>query len=188
GPRMRPVTSRHFEQTPARLARGQYLTSVAPCWECHTDHDISTPELSRIEAKKGAGWTMPVPELGSVTAPNITPDRETGIGSWTDDEIARAIQEGVDKNGRALFPIMPYLEFRNLTDEDIASIVVYLRTIPPVKNVVPATRLVFPLSVLVKTMPQPLTAHPPQPPRATPEARGEYLVHSVLLCHECHTP
>src|SRR5262249_46560 len=110
-----------------------------------------------------------------------------GLGAWTDDEIARAIQEGVDRTGRALFPIMPYLHFRDLTDEDLASIVVYVRTIPPVVNEVPKPKWPFPLNVLVNTMPKPLTTHHPGPGRTTAIARGEYIVRTISHCQECHT-
>ena len=188
GPKARPVTARKFDATDARLARGKYLTDIAPCFHCHSEHDLSKPEYPRVEAKKGAGWAMPIPALGAPVAPNITPDPETGIGAWTDDEIARAIQEGVDKNGRALFPVMPYMNFRNLADEDVASIVVFLRTLPPVRNPLPLTKLVFPLSVLVNTMPKPLTSHAPVAVPTTSEARGEYLVKTVIGCQDCHTP
>jgi len=189
GPRARAVTSRTIERTPARLARGEYLvTSVASCFHCHSEHDLSTPELKIVEAKRGAGWLLPVPELGTVVAPNITPDPETGIGNWTDDEILRAFQEGVDKDGRALFPIMPYMNFAKLDDEDAASIVVYLRSIPPVKNAVPTTKLIFPLNLIVKTLPQPKAASTPAPARTTPAARGNYLVNAVASCPDCHTP
>ena len=81
GPKMRPVTSRTFERTPARLARGEYLMSVAPCFHCHSDHDLTNPEYPRIEAKKGAGWQVPAPELGEVYAPNITPRRRRPCAS-----------------------------------------------------------------------------------------------------------
>jgi mono/diheme cytochrome c family protein len=189
GPKARPVTDRKIERTAGRLARGKYLVEgVAACFHCHSDHDFKDPEYPVIEAKKGAGWPLPIPELGTIVAPNITPDPETGIGTWTDDEVLRAIQEGVDKNGRALFPVMPYPNFARLTDEDAASIVAYLRSIPPVKNVVPTTQLVFPLSLIVKTIPKPLAAHAPAAPRTTPEARGEYLVKVVASCQDCHTP
>jgi cytochrome c553 len=189
GPKARAVTGRKIEATPQRLARGRYLVDgVAGCFHCHSEHDFKDPEYPLIEGKKGAGWALPIPELGAVVAPNITPDPETGIGSWTDDEILRAMQEGVAKAGRALFPVMPYPNFAKLTDEDAASIVVYLRSIPPVKNALPETKLIFPLSLLVKTMPQPLAAHAPAAPRTTPEARGEYLVTVVASCQDCHTP
>ena len=71
-------------------------------------------------------------------APNLTPDPETGAGSWTDDQLARAMREGVGHDGRALFPIMPYQHYRNMSDEDLASVVVYLRSLPPVHNQLPS--------------------------------------------------
>ena len=189
GPKTRPVTDRKFEVTQARLDRGKYVVEAqAACFHCHSEHKLTDPEIPMVEGKKGSGQPLPIPELGEVVAPNITPDPETGIGKWTDDEIARAIQEGVDKDGRALFPIMPYLRFRNFTDEDLASVVVYLRSIPPVKNAMPLTKLNFPLNFIVKTLPEPMTTHPAQPPRTTPEARGEYIVETVSSCSECHTP
>ena len=187
GPRMRPLTARHFEASPVRLARGKYLVEgVSSCFHCHSDHDWSTPQYLTPESKKGSGWTMPIPELGTLVAPNITPDRETGIGTWTDDEIARAIQEGVSKNGRALFPVMPWMNFRQMSEEDLASTVVYLRSIPAVRNVLPKSTLIFPLNLIVNTMPQPLTAPVPSKARTTPVERGEYLV-TLANCRDCHS-
>jgi mono/diheme cytochrome c family protein len=191
GPKARAVTARTFEKTEARRARGEYLVeNVVSCFHCHSEPDLADPR-GRIKAgMKGAGWEFPTPELGKVIAPNITPDVETGIGGWTDDEVARAIQEGVSKDGHALFPIMPYMSFRNMDDEDLASIVVYLRTVPAVKLARPRTELIFPLSVLVKTMPTPLASHDPQPApvRASAEARGEYIVRTLSGCGDCHSP
>jgi hypothetical protein len=161
---------------------------VAACFHCHSDHDLSDPEYPVKEGTLGAGWQLPVPELGDVEAPNITSDPETGIGNWSDDAIARAIQEGVSADGRALFPIMPYMHFRNLDSEDLASIVVYLRSIPPVKHTMPRSKLVAPLNLLVNTMPQPLAAHADPPTRTTAVGRGEYLVNTIAGCGDCHTP
>lgn len=191
GPKARPVTALTFERTEARRARGEYLVeNVAGCFHCHSEHDLTDPTGPVKAGMKGAGWQMPIPELGMVVAPNITSDVETGIGGWTDDEIARAIQEGVNKQGQALFPVMPYLTFRTLDDEDLASIVVYLRTVPAVKMKRERTKLIFPLSVLVKTMPMPLAAHAPKPApvRATAVDRGAYLVKNIADCAACHTP
>lgn len=188
GPKARAVTSRKFEATPARLERGKYLAEgPAHCFHCHSEHDLSDPEYPIIAAKKGAGWALPIPELGTIAAKNITSDPETGLGNWSDDEIVRALQEGVDKDGKALFPVMPYTDFAKMTDEDIASIVVYLRTIPAVKNAVPERKLVFPLNFIVNTIPAPLTTHASAPAN-TPVARGEYLVRAVAGCAGCHTP
>ncbi len=191
GPDARAVTNRTFERTDARLARGQYLVeNVASCFHCHSEHDVSDPAMPVKAGMKGAGWAMPIPELGKVVAPNITPDNETGIGTWTDDEIARAIQEGVNKQGKPLFPIMPYMNFRNFDDEDLASIVVYLRSIPAVSHKRERSELITPLNILVNTMPKPLPAHEPRTAaaRTTPAARGEYLVRTVAGCQDCHTP
>ena len=185
GPKARPVTDRTFEATPERLARGEYLVEgVAHCFQCHSDHDVTKPNLPIKDGMKGAGWLMEqAPGLGTIIAPNITPDRETGIGNWTDDEIARAIREGVSRDGRALFPIMPYQNFRDMSDEDLASVVVYLRTVPPVRNAIARTSLEFPLSRIVNTMPQPLESPVPAPAEAS---RGAYLV-KLAECQTCHT-
>ena len=186
GPNARPVTGRTFEATEARLARGEYLVEgVAHCFQCHSTHDLTKVEAPIVEGMKGAGWLMEeAPGLGSIVAPNITPDKETGIGNWTDDEIARAIREGVSRDGSALFPIMPYESFRDMSDEDLASVVVYLRTIPAVRNSLPRTKLDFPLSRIVNTMPKPVESPVAQPAE---ESRGAYLV-KMAECQSCHTP
>lgn len=188
GPDARPVTDRKFEATEARLARGQYLVEgPAHCFQCHSDHDFTNPDYPVLESTKGAGWVMPIPELNNIASRNITPDPETGLGAWTDDEIARAIREGVSRDGSALFPVMPYMNFASLDDEDLASIVVYLRTIPPVRHQVPVRHLPFPLEHIVNTIPKPLTQPQPSHPASTPAERGKYLV-TVADCHSCHTP
>ena len=189
GPKARPVTDRKFAPSPERLARGQYLVEgPGACFHCHSPLNMQDPTYPVIEGKKGSGWELPIPELGSVHSRNITSDPETGLGNWTDDEIARALQEGISKDGTALFPIMPYMNFRHLTEEDLASMIVYIRTVPPVRNAEPRSKLIFPLNFIVKTIPLPLTSPEPQPARTTPAARGEYLVRTVAGCGDCHTP
>lgn len=187
GPDARPVSSTPFEVTEARLARGQYLAEgPTHCFFCHTEHDFSTPDYPMLASKKGAGWVMPIPELNNIAARNITPDKETGIGDWSDDEVARAIREGVRKDGSALFPVMPYTDFATLDDEDVKSIVVYLRTIPAVKNTMPVRQLPGPLEYIVKTMPKAITAPQPSHAASTPAERGKYLV-TLAGCGACHS-
>lgn len=185
GPNARDLTSRTFEATPERLARGEYLVEgVAHCFQCHSDHDLTKPNLPIKDGMKGAGWMMEQAEgLGTIIAPNITPDKETGIGNWTDDEIARAIREGISRDGRALFPIMPYQNFRNMSDEDLAAVVVYLRSIPAVRNPMARTSLEFPLSRIVNMMPAPIEGDVAAPPASE---RGAYLV-KLSECETCHT-
>lgn len=187
GPKARAVSAEKFEATEARLARGKYLVEgPAHCFLCHSEHDFTKPEYPTFQEKKGAGWVLPIPELNNIAARNITPDKETGIGDWSDDEIARAIREGIRKDGTALFPVMPYLDYAKMDDEDVKSIVVYLRTLTPVKNAIPARALPFPLEYIVKTIPVPIT-QPVTHPASTAVERGKYLV-NLAGCQGCHTP
>lgn len=147
GPRARPLTARNFERTPQRLERGRYIaTTPSDCMGCHSPHDWTTPGLPILPGKEGAGEVMPVTDTpGRVVAPNLTPDPETGAGLWTDDQLARAIREGIGHDGHALFPLMPYTFFRRMSDEDLASVIVYLRSLPPVRNPLPPTEIIFPV-------------------------------------------
>jgi mono/diheme cytochrome c family protein len=124
---------------------------------------------------------------GRVVPPNITPDPETGAGAWSDDQLARAIREGIGYDGRALFPFMPYPAFRHISDEDLASVIAYLRSIPPIRKALPKTDIIFPVKYLIRSVPEPINTPVPQPDLSTPLKRGEYLV-TIAACAECHTP
>lgn len=189
GPRSRSVTDVRYVATPEKLVRGEYLVrGVLGCLDCHSEHDWNTPGGQLVPGREGAGTVFPAEGLpGRIIAPNITPDRETGIGSWTDDEIGRAIREGVSQDGHALFPLMPYSNFRRLSDEDLAATVVFLRSLAPIRNSLPRTEIAFPVRYLIRTVPQPLTEPVPNPDLSTPEKRGEYLT-TLASCAECHTP
>lgn len=183
GPRVRPLTDRKFEATPARMERGKYLVSgVVGCLDCHSEHDATLEGAPAKAGREGAGKLFISDSgLGDVYAANITPDKETGIGNWTDDQIARAIREGIGSGDRALFPVMPYLNFRHLSDEDLASVVVYIRSIPPVRNAVQRSRINFPVDRLIYSAPEPLTEPVRDPDLSTPKARGEHLVRRRML-------
>ncbi len=190
GPRSRPLTNRVFERTPERLARGKYLAeSVIPCMDCHSPHDWTQHDAPILPGMKGAGNDMSVLKglPGRVVAPNLTPDPETGAGNWSDDALARAIREGIGHDGRTLFPMMPYEGFRHLPDEDLASIVVYLRSLPAVRNPLPKTEIIFPVKYLIRSAPQPITAPVAVPDLSSPVKRGAFLV-TVSGCGDCHTP
>jgi hypothetical protein len=189
GPRTRELTDRRFEATPARLERGGYLVNgVLGCLYCHTERDRTLPGGPPKAGHEGSGAAFVEPDLpGKLYASNITPDVETGIGNWTDDMIARAVREGIGGDGRALFPVMPYQNYRLLSDEDLASVVVYLRSLPPVRNALPATEIVFPVSRLIMSVPQPITEAVAEPTFADPIARGEYMS-TLASCADCHTP
>jgi mono/diheme cytochrome c family protein len=189
GPRARPLTTRRFDRTPERLARGTYLvTHVTACMECHAPHRWTEHHAPIEDNMLGAGQEILVKGLpGRVVAPNLSSDPETGAGNWTDDQLARAIREGVGHDGRALFPLMPYQRFRSMSDEDVASIVVYLRSLPPVQRRQPATEIVVPVRYLIRSVPEPLNAPVPAPNLSTPAKRGAYLM-TIGACGDCHTP
>ena len=189
GPRTRPLTAQKFQSTPERLARGKYLVlNVTDCMGCHAEHDWTAHDAPILPNTLGAGQDMNILKgfPGKVYSPNISSDAETGAGSWSDDQLARAIREGIGHDGRALFPFMPYLDFRSMSDEDLASVIVYLRSLPPVHKQQPATDLIFPVKYLIRNAPEPLDAPVPQPDVSTPEKRGKYLV--IAGCADCHTP
>ncbi len=189
-PRTRPLTSRTFARTPERLARGAYLVhGVIPCLHCHSPHDWTKHDAPIMPGMEGAGQDMSLLKglPGHIVAPNLTPDPETGAGNWSDDTLARAIREGIGHDGRALFPIMPYQRFRYLSDEDVASIVVFLRSLPAVRNPLPKTEIIFPVKYLIRSVPQPLTEPVADPDLSTPVQRGKYLV-TAAACADCHTP
>jgi cytochrome c553 len=188
GAKARPLTNRTFERTPARLERGRYLVTSAqtPCMLCHSPFDVSGGTLKVKDGMAFAGRNWEPDGAPFVTAPNLTSDPETGIGTWTDDMLARAIREGIGHDGRTLFPIMPYELYRKMSDEDLASIIVYLRTLPPVRNPLPPSKIPFPLSRLINSAPKPVEGEV-RPDLSTPEKRGDYIT-TLALCVDCHSP
>jgi len=128
-----PLASAQAE-TPAE--RGRYLVNVAGCNDCHTPgYFLGKPDMARFLGGSEVGFEMP--GLGTFHGPNLTPDKATGLGSWTDEQITTALTTGVRPDGRVLAPIMPWHAFAKLTKEDVAAIVAFLRSIPAVSNKVP---------------------------------------------------
>src|SRR5262250_1470398 len=141
----------------AQLAHGKYLVQLGGCTDCHTPgHLLGKPDLSRFLGGSDVG--SEVPGLGVFVAPNLTPDKVTGLGNWTKDQIAAAIQTGVRPDGRILAPIMPWRAYAGLTKSDAGAIADYLKSLPPVshkaqgpfgpndKPPVPRMMVVFPAS------------------------------------------
>jgi mono/diheme cytochrome c family protein len=188
GPTARALTNRTFERTPQRLERGRYIaTALSGCIYCHSPHDWKTPGHPIAAGKEGAGGVLPYADLpGRIVAPNLTPDTATGAGNWSDDQFSRAIREGVGHDGRALFPIMPYEHFRTMSDEDLASVVVYFRSLPAVRNELPSTEIIFPVKYLIRSVPQPLTSPVADESTTDPVRRGAHLV-NLAGCIDCHT-
>ena len=199
-PRYRPAPEMNITYTPELEAKGEYLVNeVLLCFDCHSPRDWSQYSGPAIPPL-GAGRpcidenTKPVGVKfgdggfpGRLCIRNITMDEETGIGAWTDGEIARAIREGVSRDGESLFPIMPWFMYTEMTDEDVSAVIAYLRTIPPVKSFRPERTLDFPLNVLTRLYPEPLDGPIPAMDKSDTVTYGRYLS-KIARCEFCHTP
>jgi mono/diheme cytochrome c family protein len=189
-PKSRPAPDVKAPTSPEAVARGKYLVEhVAACIGCHSPIDESKPGDPPVEGKWGAGrdfgvWAAAPFHLRS---PNLSSDKEMGIGNVPDGVILRAMREGIGRDGRALFPQMPYQTYaRTISDEDGLAIIAYLRTLPPQKNDPGHTEIKFPVSMFIRGAPQPLTSSPPPAPLPTDKlARGKWLL-DVCSCHDCH--
>ena len=119
-----------------QVERGKYLVTIAGCNDCHTPgYFLGKPDFSRTLA--GSDVEFAIPGLGAFVGRNLTPDKETGLGNWTDDQIISAITAGIRPDGRKLAPVMPWQELSHLTSDDAHAIAAYLKSLPPVKNAVP---------------------------------------------------
>jgi mono/diheme cytochrome c family protein len=164
------------------VARGKYVLGATGGCGCHTEKD-------RAAHSGGRKYDGP---FGTVYSTNITADRQTGIGGWTDEQIIVAIRSGRRPNGERLIPVHPYPVFNGMAEEDLRALVAYLRTIPPVSRANLPKKITVPLFESV-FLPAWLAAFAPRetaPPVAPASglARGEYLVRAVGHCGECHTP
>ena len=164
------------------VAKGKYVFGAAGGCGCHTEP----------KGPVNAGGRRFDGPFGTVYSSNITPDRQTGIGGWTDEQLITAIRLGRRPNGERLIPVHPYPVFNGMAEEDLRALVAYLRTVPPVSRPNQPKNITVPLFESV-FLPAWLAAFAPRetPPPTTPAsgvARGEYLVRAVSHCGECHTP
>jgi mono/diheme cytochrome c family protein len=164
------------------LERGRYLMkSIVACGNCHTPQGPNGP----VPGREMAGGQQIDDEAFTVRVPNITPDRETGIGAWTDEQIIVAIREGKRPDGSMIRPPMPIALYRGMSDDDARAIVAYLRSVPAISNKVPADA--------TYRVPLPPSWGPPvgqvsAPPKSDKVAYGAYMAGPLGHCIECHTP
>jgi mono/diheme cytochrome c family protein len=171
------------QPSPDTIARGKALTEAADCAGCHT----ADP------AKPFAGGKRIDTPFGAIYSPNLTPDRDTGLGAWSDEDFRRALREGVAPNGSRYYPAFPYPYFTKLAREDIVAIHAYLGTLPPVHGITPAPELRWPLNyrILMRAW-NTLFFRPglfrPNQSKSAQWNRGAYLVQGAAHCGGCHTP
>ena len=138
-----PVASATANFSPEEVERGRYLVGLLGCSSCHTNGAlVGTPNMTQLLAGSDTGiaWTNPLAERnpGVVYPANLTPDMETGIGTWSVGEIVAMIQTGVDKHSGQTLPVMPWPSYANIHAEDATAIAAYLLSLPPVSHRVPA--------------------------------------------------
>ena len=177
------------EATPQRLARGDYLANhVAGCMGCHSQRDWHTfghPVIPGTEGQGGDtifGAKIGLP--GEIYPKNITP---FNLKQYSDGELVRVLRTGVRKNGEPLFPLMPYQALAEMEQEDLYSIIVYVRSLPERAHVVPDHQLQLPVNLIVRTIPTNAPAYPTPVDRKDGVAYGKYLVR-IGGCADCHTP
>jgi mono/diheme cytochrome c family protein len=193
GKYVRPTTSEKVELTPQRLERGEYIVNnLASCGSCHTTReggDLLKPESTTQYL--GGGNIMEDPSLPfRIGVPNITPDEETGIGRWTDDELIRGIRDGVRPDGKLMAPMMPIGSYQYMSDEDVRAVVAFLRTVPKVKQAVrpEPMQAPFPIGMVLSSgmMHHAPASGVPAPDPADKVKRGKYVMH-LGHCESCHS-
>jgi cytochrome c5 len=170
------------------IQRGEYLAKMGDCISCHTNVKAGTPAYA-------GGLPINTP-FGTFYSPNITPDKETGIGNWTEKDFVRALRDGRDPQGRNYFPVFPYIYFSKVSDEDAAALYAYFMSLPPVN--LPNKSLPFPFNVpgarstlwgwnLLFFFPE-NRSFQVQPEHSAEWNRGKYIVDGLGHCSMCHTP
>ena len=167
---------------PADVARGKYIFGATGGCGCHTEP----------KGQPNAGGKKFDGAFGTVYAANITPDRETGIGAWTDEQIITAIRLGRRPTGERILPVHPFTSFNGMAEEDLKALVAFLRSVQPVHRANTPKKISVPMfeSVFLPAWLMTFAAKETPPPAAPVSGlpRGEYLVRAVGHCGECHTP
>lgn len=175
------------EVTKERIERGKYLANhVLVCVDCHSKRDwskYSGPIVPGTEGMGGEIFDQKMGLPGKYISSNITP---YALANWSDGEIYRAITSGVGKRNNTIFPVMPFKAYGTLDDEDIYCVIAYIRSIPSIKNDIPASKSDFPVNFLINTMAK--EGHPSKrPPQQDSLKYGKYIT-TAAACIECHTP
>ncbi|MEY4929698.1 MAG: hypothetical protein RI909_422 [Bacteroidota bacterium] len=175
-----------IDYTQERIERGRYLANaVTVCMDCHAKRDWSKfagPPTAGTLGMGGDRFDQSVGMPGVFYAKNITP---AGISRYTDGELFRLITAGVTKEGRAMFPLMPYPYYGRMDKEDIYSIIAYVRSLPAIENSVPDSEPDFPMNFILNTIPQ-KPQHQTKPEKSDMLAYGAYMT-NASGCVECHT-
>lgn len=180
-PRTDSAVSAATLQDPALIARGEYLVTVGDCATCHT---------AQGGARYAGGRMLPTP-FGDIPGPNLTPDRETGLGDWSFEDFWRALHKGEGRNGRLLYPAFPYTSFTKVDRDDALAMFAYLQSLAPVRQPAAASGLGFPYNLRAslnawRTLYFNEGEFKPDLAKSAQWNRGAYLVQGLGHCNECH--
>lgn len=184
------------------LAHGKYIASIAGCIDCHTPFkaEFQDPAAMTLDQRKlfsfnlgttqdlgnkllAGGRPFDLGPAGILLTRNLTPDNESGLGLWSDEQIKLAIKTGINKEGKLLFPVMPYHVYNTMADADLDALISYLRSIKAVSNPIPKS------TISTEGLPvPPYETGIIAPDPSDKAARGAYLVNSLMACTDCHTP
>lgn len=183
------------------IQHGKYIATIAGCTDCHTPlkSEYQDPTKLNIDQLKvlafnassaadeskllAGGRAFDLGPAGILLTRNLTPDEQTGLGSWTDEQIKTAVKTGVSKDGKVLFPVMPYHVYNGMAEADLEAVIAYLRSVSAVNNQIPVR------TISTEGFPSlPLQTGIVAPDASDKAARGAYLVNSVMGCTDCHTP
>ena len=187
-PKESTATTASDDSLKAIRARGEYLaTNVAVCVVCHGERDHTKFAMPVVAGTEGAGAPYPFGQgmgvPGEITPPNITP---FALKDWSDEEIAKALTQGINKKGDTLFPLMPYHNYSRMAKDDIYAIVAYLRTLKPIDKTTPPRKLHIPASMF-GPLPQNTLENNVRPDPSDKVKYGEYMA-TLASCSDCHTP
>jgi mono/diheme cytochrome c family protein len=165
------------------IARGKYLAKAGDCMPCHT----------AAKDKTFAGGLRINTPFGAIYSPNITPDRDTGIGAWTFEQFKNAVHSGIRADGQYLYPAMPFDAFTKITEDDLKALWAYFRSLPPIKQERHANDMTFPFNIRYGMLAWRLLFFraqyfEPDPKKSAQWNRGAYLVEALAHCGDCHTP
>ena len=183
------------------IAQGRYIATIAGCTSCHTPDkaEYQNPQTLTLEQIQtiafdggealdtqnflSGGRLFDLGPAGAVYTRNLTPDKATGLGNWTDEQIKIAVKTGLSADGKTLFPVMPYHVYNGMADSDLEAVVAFIRSVNPVNHKVTDK------TINTDGMPTlPYTQGITAPDPSDKAARGAYLVNSVMGCTDCHTP
>lgn len=179
------VSSQDTEADESAVERGEYVLRAAGGCTCHMN-----PELDELSFSGGRPIETP---FGTIYGTNITPDPETGIGGWSDEDFMKAMREGIGPDGTVYYPVFPYTSFTKMTDQDVLDLKAYLDTIEPVRNENKEPEFGFPYNVrssisVWRGLHFDDGRYQPEPDRSGEWNRGAYISEALAHCGECHTP